>query len=162
MNIKNSEKLVTAILTIVIGVLMIWLKGEVISIALTIAGAILIIVGVLALVDRDIAKAIVDIVIGVLIIVFGWIFVDVMLIIAAALLIIYGLYDIYLLIKSKTKFDKWYNALLAYAAPVVFIIIGILLLCNAGGVIDWVFIVAGIFAIIDGILLLIESFKKNG
>jgi dolichyl-phosphate-mannose--protein O-mannosyl transferase len=78
--------------------------------------------------------------------------------ILAALLIIYGILLLYSGIKGKVKGANFLTTLLLYAKPIVFIVIGILLLLNS---FDWIFIVAGIFAIIEGALMMLDAFKKN-
>lgn len=158
---KKLEKFIPAILTIVLGVLFLVLKGEVISIAMTILGVVLIVLGVLDLIGKQTVPAVVKIVIGVLILVAGWAFTTAVLYILAALLLIYGILLLYNNIKTKTKGEKLLGTILAYAEPIVCIVIGFFLFFNQGGVVNWVFIIAGILAIIEGILMLFGAFKKE-
>lgn len=158
---KTSEKVISAALTILIGVLCLILKSEVISIAMTILGVVLIVGGVMNLIDKQVVPAVVKIVIGVLIIVFGWTIVSAVLYILAALLLIYGILLLYARIKANVRGARIIDTILAYAAPVVCIIIAFFLFFNQGGTVNWVFIVAGIFAIIEGVLMLVDAFKKK-
>lgn len=159
---KTSEKVISAALTIVIGILCLILKAEVISIAMTILGAVLIVVGGMNLIDKLVPPGVVKIVVGVLIIVFGWTIVSAVLYILAALLLIYGILLLYTRIKANVKGARVIDTILAYAAPVVCIVIALFLFFNQGGTVNWVFIVAGIFTIIEGVLMLVDAFKKKG
>ena len=87
---KTSEKIISAALTIVLGILCIIMKGGVISVAMTILGAVLIVLGILDLAGKAFPPAVVKIVLGVLFIVFGWTIVSAVLYIVAALLMITG------------------------------------------------------------------------
>jgi len=158
---KTSEKVVSAALTIVIGVLCLILRAEVISIAMTILGAVLIFVGIMDLIDKQMVPAVVKIVFGVLIIVFGWTIVNAVLYIVAALLLIYGILQLYARLKAKVKGVRFIDTLLAYASPIICIVISVLLFFNQCGVVNWVFIVAGIFTIVEGVLMLIDALKKK-
>ena len=151
---KISSAIITSILTIVIGALFIALKGGVIGIAMTILGAGLIVWAVLEIVEKSYTPAIVKMVAGAVIIVFGWTLASVVLYVLSALLLFYAVYQLYLLIKDKvTDYAK-------FVEPSIMAIIAILLLFNQGGTIAWVFIVAGIFLIVEGALALVNCLKK--
>ena len=151
---KISSAIITSILTIVIGALFIALKGGVIGIAMTILGAGLIVWAVLEIVEKSYTPAIVKMVAGAVIIVFGWTLASVVLYVLSALLLFYAVYQLYLLIKDKvTDYAK-------FVKPSIMAIIAILLLFNQGGTIAWVFIVAGIFFIVEGALALVNCLKK--
>ena len=151
---KLSSNLITSVLTIVLGVLFIVLKGGVIGIAMTILGMGLIIWAVLDLVDKNYNPAIVKGIAGVVVIVFGWTLASIVLYVLSALLLVYAIYQIYDLVKSKTR-----NSI-KFVEPAIMALIAILLLFNQGGTITWVFIVTGIFLIIEGVLALIVLKNK--
>lgn len=158
---KISEKWIAAILTILIGVLFIVMKSGVIGVAMTVLGAVLIVLGLLDLLQKEIPPAVVKIVIGALIILFGWTITSAVLYIVAALALIYGVLLLYQLVKSRKKGSCLLDTLLGYAVPVLFIVIGLLLFFNQGGTLNWVFIVAGIFTVIEGGLMLIDAINKD-
>ena len=158
---KISEKWIAAILTILIGVLFIVMKSGVIGVAMTVLGAVLIVLGLLDLLQKEIPPAVVKIVIGALIILFGWTITNAVLYIVAALALIYGVLLLYQLVKCRKKGSCLLDTLLGYAVPVLFIVIGLLLFFNQGGTLNWVFIVAGIFTVIEGGLMLIDAINKD-
>jgi len=150
---KINEKLIIAILTVVLGILFIAYKGAIVSIAMTVFGVALLALAIVDFINKDTINAIIKAVAGVLVIVFGWLLVSVSLYIMAVLLIIFGGYKLYLLINDKVK-DA-----LEFVAPALFTIIGLCLLFNQGGTVAWVFVVCGIALIIQGVINLIEYFK---
>ena len=154
---KQSEKFICALLTILLGVMFIALKSEVVSIALTVVGGMLIVLGVLDLIGKDVPPAVVKIVLGALIICFGWLFAQVVLYIVAALLLIHGILDLYNRSKTAVKFSKWLQTACYYASPVLTIAVALLLFFSG---LDWIFTLVGIFAIVDGAVMLIDAFGK--
>ena len=159
---KNSEKMISAILTIILGILFIVLKEQVIGIGMTILGVLLIVAGVLDLIgSKQTYSAVVKIVIGVLFIVFGWTIVSAVLYILAALLLVYGIYLFYDRIKTHMKGANLLSTIITYVEPALFILIAFFLFFNQGGTIEWVFIVSGIFAIIEGALMFLDALKKE-
>lgn len=157
---KISEKLISALLTVALGVMFIVLKQEVISIAMTVLGAVLIILGIMNLIQKAFTPGVIKIVIGAIVIVFGWTIVSAVLYIVAALLLVYGVYLLCVRIKERKKSMHTLDIITAYAAPAVCIIIALLLFFNQGGAVAWVFVVSGILLIVEGVLTLIEVCKK--
>lgn len=151
---KVSNKLLTAILTVALGVMFIVLKGEVVSIAMTLLGVALLVAAVIDLVNKQVPPAIVKGVMGAAVIIFGWLFVSLALYVMAAVLLIYGLLLVYELAKSKTK------KLLSYVGPVIMVVAAICLLFAQGNAINLMFIVSGAFLIVEGVLMLIDAMKK--
>ena len=151
----KSEKLISAILTILVGVLFIAFKAGVVGWAMTVFGVVLIVGGVLNLVDHIVPPAVVKIVMGVVVIVFGWTLMSAVLYVFAAVLLIYGILQIYDLVVNKIK-NVW-----GYLSPVFLVVIAVCLLFNQGGTINWVFVVSGIFLIIEGALLLVSAFDNR-
>ncbi|MBQ7236722.1 MAG: DUF308 domain-containing protein [Clostridia bacterium] len=151
---KITSNLITAILTIVIGVLFVALKGGVIGIAMTVLGVGLIVWAVLDIIDKNNTSGIIKLVAGIVVIVFGWTLASIVLYVMAALLLVYAIYQLYELVTNKVK------DVVKFIEPGVMALIAILLLFNQGGTIAWVFIVAGIFLIVEGALALINCIKK--
>ena len=158
---KTSEKVVSAVLTIVLGILLVVLPNRIVEICMTVLGIVLIVSGILNLIDKMVMPAVVKIVVGALIILCGWVLVSAVLYIVAALLLIYGILQLYARIKLKVKGARVIDTVLAYAAPIVCIVIAFFLFFNQGATLRWVFIVAGIFTIIEGALMLANAFTKN-
>ena len=158
---KKTEKIVSALLTIALGVLLIVLKGSVVSILMTVLGVGLIAFGLVDLCNRLIPPAVVKIVVGAIVILCGWVIVEAVLYVLAAALLIVGILLLYEKIKSKTACPTLWQTVCEYAVPVVFILIGIFLLFNQGNTVDWVFILSGSFTIIEGGLLLVNGFYQD-
>lgn len=157
----KSDKILTALLTVVIGVLFIILKGGVISIAMTVLGAVLIVSAVIDLIHGHFVFAAVKAVIGILVIVFGWTLVSAVLYIFAALMLVYGVTQIAYMLKYKVTGFSAVDTLFKYADPVLAIVIAIFLLFNQGGTINWIFIVVGIALIVEGVIAFVNSFTKS-
>ena len=122
---------------------------------------LLIVLGIMNLTTKLVAPGVVKIVVGALVILFGWVLVSAALYILAALLLIFGILQLYAQIKLNTKGARIIDTIFAYALPVICIVIAFFLFFNQGGTVDWVFIVAGVFTIIEGILMLANSLRKN-
>ena len=142
---KKSERLITALITIALGVLLIVLRGDLISILMTVVGLGLIALGVMDLIDNRIPPAVVKLVGGVVVIVCGWVIVEAVLYLVAGALLIAGILLLYEKIKSRSRCDTLFYTLCEYAVPVVFLVIGTLLMFNQGNTVNWVFIFGGIF-----------------
>lgn len=155
---KNS-KLVSGIILAVVGLLLIILKGQVISIAATCLGVVFIVNGIMSVVKNDLTKGIITIVIGAIIILFGWLFVTIALYILGALLIAYGVLDLINKSKVKIVFDDTLKKVLYYVIPVLYIVAGACLLFNQGETVSFVFILTGVILLVNGILTILESLK---
>ena len=85
---KRSEKIITALLIMALGILFIILKDAFIALLMTVAGISLIVLGIIDLVDRLVPPAVVKIVAGALVVLCGWVIVEAVLYILAAILLI--------------------------------------------------------------------------
>ena len=155
---KKSEKIITAVLTMIFGILLMVMQDKFIGILMTIAGFALIVLGVVDIFQRFIPPAVVKIVSGILIIVCGWVLVEAILYILAALLLIAGILLLYDKIRKRVHCDMLWQTILEYALPSVCILIGGLLLFHQAITVEIIFIVAGSLTLIEGGLLLAEVF----
>ena len=153
---QSKSKLVSAILMTLIGILFIILKNKVISIGMTILGVMLIVQAVIDLFNKKFASAVIKGVIGALVIVLGWLFVTVALYIMAAVLLICGILQLIDVIKSLPHFKSIFAKIVGFIQPVVYIGIAVCLFMDQGGTVSWVFILSGIFFIVQGALALID------
>ena len=158
---KKSEKIITAVLTIVVGVLLIVMQDKFVGLLMSIAGAFLIVLGVLDLYHRYVSTAVVKLVSGVLIIVCGWLLVEAVLYIISALLLIAGILLLYDKIKKRVKGCNLLGTMLEYAMPLLFIMIGFLLLFHQAFALEIIFVVTGILTLIEGGILLVEVFENE-
>jgi hypothetical protein len=158
---KKTEKIIAAALTIALGVLLIILKASVVSILMTVLGVGLIALGIVDLVHKLVPPSVVKIVAGAVIILCGWVIVRAVLYIVAALLLVAGIILLYEKIKAKACMSTLWKTVCDYAVPVVFILIGLLLLFNQGNTMNWVFVLSGIFTVIEGGLLFVNAIAED-
>ena len=158
---KKSEKVIAAILTMSIGVLLIVLQDNFIGLLMTLAGICLIAFGALDIFHREVPPAVIKIVVGVLVIVCGWVLVEAVLYIVAAFLLIAGILLLYDKIKKKVRCDTLLLTALEYAVPALFVLIGVLLLFHQAVAIELIFIFSGILTLIEGAILLLNTFMED-
>lgn len=158
---KKTEKIITALLTIALGVLLIVLRGKLVSILMTVLGVGLISFGVMDLFSRLFPPAVIKLVVGLVVVLCGWVIVEAVLYVVAALLIIAGILLLYEKIRSKDTCATLFYTLCEYAIPAVFLVIGTLFLFNKGSGTTWVFYLSGAFTIVEGGLLLVGAFASD-
>ena len=158
---KKSEKILAAILTMVIGVLLIAMQGDFIGILMTIAGVCLLVLGVVDMCSHALPSAVVKIVSGILVILCGWTLVEAVLYIVSALLLIAGILLLCDKLKKKVRCVSIWHTLLEYATPIVCILIGGLFLFHQTLAIELVFILGGILALLEGAVLLVNAFWEE-
>ena len=156
MKTQSTSKLIAAILMTLLGILFIILKSDVISIGMTVLGIMLIVQSLLDILGKRYVLAVIKAVIGVLIIFMGWLFVTVALYIMAAVLLIYAILQLFDVIRALPKMKPILAKVVGFIQPVGYLVISLCLLFNQGGTIAVVFIVAGIFLIVQGALALID------
>ncbi len=151
---KKTEKIIAAISTMLFGVLFLVLKGEMISVLMTVLGVALVVFGVMDLVFARVVAGVIKLVSALLVVLFGWVFVSAVLYLLGALVLIVGILTLYDLIKKRTPLclRNW-QSVLTYLRPVVCMLIGLLLFFNGFG---WIFILAGLFTILLGGLWLFD------
>ena len=158
---KKSEKIISAVLLMVLGILFIILKGAFIGLLMTVVGISLIVVGIIDLVNKLVPPAVVKMVVGVLVIICGWLIVEAVLYILAAILLIFGILLLYDNIKRNVRGCNLCQTILEYATPAICIAIGILLLFHSGAVVNFVFIASGILAFIEGGIMLFKAVTND-
>lgn len=154
---KRTEKIFSALLTIALGVLLIVLQGDVISILMTVLGIGLLSFGIMDIYNKLVPPAVVKFVVGVVVILCGWVIVEAVLYVVASLLLIAGILLLYEKIKNKIVCNVVWQTICEYAAPAICIVIGGLLLFNQGNTVSWVFIFSGSFTVIEGGLLFVNA-----
>ena len=158
---KKTEKIIAAVLTMVIGVLLIAMQDKFIGVLMSIVGACLIVLAIVDLFHRYIPPAVIKIVSGIVIIICGWVLVEAVLYIVSAMLLIAGTLLIYDKIKKRVRCDTLFKTVLEYALPSVFVLIGCLLLCHRAFALEIIFVLTGILTLADGGILLIEVFENE-
>lgn len=156
----KKENILSAAISILLGVLLIIMKGKVITIALTVLGIGILISAVVDFLYKMTNSAIVKAVIGVCVLLFGWLFVNLALYILAAAIIIMGLLQLSNIKKFSPVNLTFSEKAILYAKPLITVLAGAFLLFNQSGAIAWIFIVTGILLIGEGILELIGLIKR--
>lgn len=154
-----KENGIKGIAAVVLGLLLLLLKGEVISIVLTIVGILVLVSAFSAWRGQRSNEAIGKAVVGVCILAFGWLFVNLALYIVAAVIVAVGLKKIVDTKNSSPVNLSLQEKVMIYAKPALIVLAGLVLFFNQGGVIDWVFIVVGVLLIVEGALEIFELKK---
>ena len=143
----TSNNLVNALIYAVIGILLIVLKGGSLGILMTVAGALLIVAGVLDIIrEKDLTKGLIELILGIAIIVCGWIIADIVLLVFGIVLIVKGCMELYKNIKK---------GFMANLSSAILIVIGILLVIAKWTLLDVMCIIAGAIFIINAVLILL-------
>ena len=154
------NKLISAILTVALGVLLIVMKAEVLSIGITVLGIALIVAAILDFVRKKIVAGIVKIALTILFVVLGWAVIEIALYILAAFLVVYGVLDILGKLAGKKLPKSFFGKIIAFVEPAICIVAAICLVFYQGATMGWIFILTGVVLIINGVLALIEAIVK--
>lgn len=156
----KTNQLIGAILLIVIGVLFCALRAQFVSALLTVVGVVLIILGILDLIAKNWVVGAIELAVGIIIIACGWTIVDITLLILGIVLVVYAVYAFASNV-SGLKTASAYDKVMIILSPVVLLVIGILLIVARWEMVDAVFIVLGVIAILEGIALLVSALTRK-
>lgn len=151
------NKQITAIIAIVVGLMFIAMKGEVISIALSVLGAGFLIMGIMSIAKKEQQKGVLGIIAGAAVLIFGWLFVNVALTVVAVLMILFCGMNLVGNLKNDGYPMSTVQTIKVYSKPIMGLVAGICLLFNQGGTVAWVFVLAGILFVLEGIMMLSEK-----
>ena len=149
----DTNSILMAIVMIALGVLFMILKGGVLSIAMTMLGVALIIVAVIDLVQKQWLSCVIMAILGIAVIVFGWKLVGIARFVLAAVLLVYGVLQTIESFKGFKKKTSFLTKLCALLQAIVIIAIAVLLLFDK----PLLWIVGGIFFVVEGVLSLIKA-----
>ena len=158
---KKSEKIIAAVLTMVLGILLVIMRGNFIGILMTVAGLCLVVLGIADIIHRAVPPAVVKIIVGVFVIVCGWTAVGAVLYIVSAVLLIFGILLLYDKIKRGIRCRTLLNTVFEYAVPALCIAIGVLLLFHKASIVKVVFICTGVLTLITGGILLFNALSDE-
>ena len=144
---NKTEKIISSIFTIALGVLLIAMQDEMISVFMTVLGIALVSLGLIELVRKDVTSAVIKIAMGSLIIFLGWMLVSAIVYLLATLLLILGVLTAYDYARCRLKFTRFLEAIFELIPSILCLLIGIILFFNA---FEWCFIVAGILTVFLG------------
>ena len=159
----RSSQFVSALMTLILGILFVILKGEVVGIALTVFGVVLIITAILELIRKNIASGIIKAVLGIAVLSFGWMLLDIALLVIGIVLIVFGVLELIKRIIAifKKKKNKLLATILGFISPVFSVVAGYFLITSSGEAVGWAIILGGVLLIINGVLALIEALASK-
>ena len=158
---KKSEKIIAAVLTMVVGIFLIIMQDAFVGILMTVAGVSLLGLGIADIVNRMVPPAVVKITVGVFIILCGWILVEAILYVLSAILLIFGILLLYDKIKNRCRCNTPLETALEYAIPSGIILIGALLLIHQAMAVEIILIICGVLAFVEGGAVLIQAFNEE-
>ena len=158
---SRSSQLISAIMTLTLGILFIILKTDVIGIALTVLGVALIITAVLDLIRKGIVSGIIKALLGVAVLVIGWLLIDIAIIILGIVLLVYGILNLVKRVFAKKKGIKLWKIVIGIIEPVLCIIAAVFLITSSGTALEWTVLVGGIILIINGALALVGALTSK-
>ena len=158
---KKTEKIIAAVLTMVVGVLLIVMKDNFIGVLMSVIGLGLIVFGIVDAIEGAIPPAVVKMVGGLLVIICGWLVVEAVLYLLAAIILICGILLLYDKIKRKDCGNVWWNTALMYAPSTISIAIGFLLLFHKNLTTAFIFVSCGMLALVIGGILLFNVFSEE-
>ncbi len=157
MNQKGN--VASALGSILLGALLIIMKGKIISVAITVLAVFVIIGAIVDFTAGLVNFGIVKMVAGVCILVFGWIFASLAFYILAAGIILMGLLQISSIKKTMPVNLTAGERFQEYFKPGLMVVAGACLLFNQSGTIAWAFIATGALLIVNGIMTLVGANK---
>ena len=157
MNQKGN--VASALGSILLGILLIVMKGKIITATITLLAVFVIVGAIMDFVAGLVNYGIVKSVAGICILVFGWVFASLAFYILAAGIIVMGLLQITSIKKTMPVNLTAGERFQEYFKPGLMVVAGACLLFNQSGTIAWAFIVTGILLIVNGVMSLFGSQK---
>ena len=149
---KTNSELFSSLLYIIIGALLVIFRSETLGWAMTIAGIVFVISGILDLVKKNWTGGAVSLIIGIAILILGWLAAQIVLLVLGILIAIKGIVALIDVLKKKDK------SVLEIIYPILSIVVGIML--AFGNALDIMIIIVGVLLIVDGVIGLLGSLKK--
>ncbi|MBQ8345525.1 MAG: hypothetical protein IJY42_04595 [Clostridia bacterium] len=160
---KKVSQLLSAILTLVLGIFLV-IKGEgIIPLALTVFGVFLLVLAVLDFIRIRVISGLIYAILGAIVLVFGGLVWGLLktyaLPVIGILLLIYGIFLLIKSITSKKKGRKLWGIILSFIEPAICIVGALMLI--VGNTVSVAILIAGNILIVDGVLALIRVFDSK-
>ncbi len=149
---KTNSELFSSLLYIIVGVLLVIFRDQMLGLAMTIAGIVFVVSGILELIKKNWTGGAISLIIGIAIIVLGWLVTWIVLLVLGILIAIKGVLALIDVFKKSEK------NILEMIFPILTIVLGLLLAFGNGVAI--VVAIVGIFLAVDGVIGLIGTLKK--
>ena len=156
---RKTEKILLALGVIALGVLLVVLRDKIVSSLMTVLGLGLIAYAIVDFVNALVPPAVIKLAFGVVVILCGWLVVASVLYVLAAIFLIAGILLLYEKLKGRVRCRSLVDTLYQYAVPAIILLIGVLLFFNRGNTVGWVFVLCGIFTVVEGVFILAEAFS---
>ena len=150
---KSNSELFSSILYIIIGILLVIFRSETLNWAMTIAGIVFLISGILDLVKKNWAGGAVSLIIGLAVLILGWAATQIVLLVLGILIAVKGIVALINVLK------KGAGNVLEVIYPIISVVVGLML--AFGNALDILILICGIFLIVDGVLGLIGAITKK-
>ncbi len=148
---KKSSYLFSALLYITLGVLLIVFRSQTLDWAMTIAGILCIVSGVLEVFRKNFASGALSLIIGIAILVLGWTATQIVLLVLGIMLAVKGVVALFDTLRGR-------RSLITIIFPLLNIVVGLMIAFGNG--LDTLLVICGALLIIDGVLGIFASFKK--
>ena len=148
---KTDAALFSALLYIVLGVLLIVFRGQMLGIAMTIAGIVFVVSGILEVAKKNWASGAISLIIGIAILVLGWVAAQIVLLVLGILIALKGV------IALIEALGKKKITLLGVLFPVLTIVVGLMLAFGNG--LDILLVICGVLLALDGVIGLVNAIK---
>ena len=149
---KSDSELFSSLLYIIIGALLVTFRSQTLGWAMTIAGIVFIVSGILDLVKKNWTGGAVSLIIGIAILILGWAAAQIVLLVLGILIAFKGIVALINVLKKKKK------SILKILFPILSIVVGLML--AFGNALDIMIIIVGVLLIVDGVIGLLGSAKK--
>ena len=150
---KSFSGIFSALLYLALGILLVIFKTETINWAMTIAGIVFIVSGILEVIKKEWAGGGISLVIGIVILILGKLIKDVVILVLGILIAVKGL------VSLIDEFKRSKKSVLGITFAILTILVGIALAFGNG--LDIMLLVCGIVLIVDGILGLVAAITKK-
>ena len=150
----RDSALIMSILYILVGALLLIFRAETIGWAMTIAGVVFVVSGILELIKKNYVGGVVSAIIGIVILVLGWTLAWIVLLVLGIMIAFKGVVALFGVLKSSDR------SALGLVFPILTILCGLALAFAFGELMDIMIIVGGVMILIDGIFGLIAALKK--
>ena len=150
---KSNSELVTSLLYILIGAILAVFRSQTLGWAMTIAGILFIVFGVLDLLRTNLGSGAISLIIGIAILVLGWTVTEIVLLVFGILIALKGVIAFVEALKARRK------NLLQLIFPIISVVIGLMLAFGNG--LDTLIMIAGILLAADGIFGLFAALLKK-
>ena len=149
---KSNSELFSSILYIIIGILLVIFRSETLNWAMTIAGVVFLIYGILDLVKKNWAGGAVSLIIGLAVLILGWAATQIVLLVLGILIAVKGIVALINVLK------KGAGNVLEVIYPIISVVVGLMLAFGNG--VDVMIIIVGVLLAVDGVIGLVGSMKK--